>query len=96
MKTAVRDTVLPLGGGSDGKSPVIVPQGTTVGYLVHGVHRRKDLWGDNANEFSPERWEGVKPGWNFVPFGGGPRMCMGCKHTLLLITMSQAVLVLVN
>ncbi|ETS76339.1 hypothetical protein PFICI_11726 [Pestalotiopsis fici W106-1] len=86
MKTAVRDTVLPVGGGSDGKSPIVVKEGVTVGYLVYGVHRRKDLWGADAADFRPERWEGLKPGWSFIPFGGGPRMCLGYKFALTLMS----------
>ena len=39
------------------------------------MHRDPDLWGPDAEEFRPERWEHARPMWNFVPFGGGPRIC---------------------
>jgi cytochrome P450 len=35
----------------------------------------KDVWGDDVEEFKPERWFGHKPMWEFVPFWGGPRLC---------------------
>lgn len=41
------------------------------------MHRRKDLWGEDAEVFRPERWEARKPGWDYLPFNGGPRICIG-------------------
>lgn len=60
---AVKDTVLPLGGGLDGKSPLFIPAKTIVQYTVYNMHRRKDLFGAAAEEFRPERWEDLRPGW---------------------------------
>lgn len=76
------DTTLPNGGGPDGKSPVYVPKGAEVGFPVYVMHRRKDLWGEDAAEFRPERWVGRKPGWEFMPFNGGPRICLGQQLAL--------------
>lgn len=67
---AYRDTTLPVGGGKDGKSPVFVGKGSSVEYSVYVLHHRKDIWGEDADEFVPERWEGRKVGWEFVPFNG--------------------------
>lgn len=60
-RTAVVDTVLPLGGGPDGKSPIFVKAGTQVFYYVWIMHRRKDIYGEDADEFRPERWEQLRP-----------------------------------
>jgi cytochrome P450 len=79
MRFATRDTTIPVGGGLDGKSAVFVPKGTQVEYSVHVMHRRKDLWGEDAEEFRPERWVGKKVGWEYLPFNGGPRICIGRK-----------------
>jgi hypothetical protein len=49
---------------------------------VHLTHRRKDLWGEDAEEFKPDRWYGRKAGWEFLPFNGGPRICLGQQHAL--------------
>ncbi|KAJ9659639.1 hypothetical protein H2198_003053 [Neophaeococcomyces mojaviensis] len=81
-RRAVKDTSIPLGGGPDGTEPVFVPKGTQVDYSVHVMHRRKDLWGEDALEFKPERWQGRKVGWEFLPFNGGPRICLGQQFAL--------------
>ena len=56
-RVAVVDTVLPLGGGADGKSPVFVKAGTTVTWSPYSLHRREEDWGADVREFKPERWE---------------------------------------
>ncbi|KAG9245337.1 cytochrome P450 [Calycina marina] len=80
---AVIDTTLPLGGGEDGKSPVFVPKGTLVVYPVYVMHRRKDIFGEDADEFKPERWKTLRPGWAYLPFNGGPRICIGQQFALI-------------
>ena len=82
-RTAVRDTILPLGGGPDGKSPVLVTKGTTVSYSIWSMHRREDFYGPDALDFKPERWEFLRPGWEYLPFNGGPRACVGQQYALI-------------
>lgn len=81
-RVAIKDTVLPLGGGPDGKSPIFVKAGTAVNYQVYNMHRRKDLYGEDAEEFRPERWESIRQGWHYLPFNGGPRICIGQQFAL--------------
>jgi cytochrome P450 len=81
---AIRDTTLPTGGGPTGTSPIYVRKGQSVAYFVGAMHRRKDLWGDNANDFCPDRWIGRKPKWDYLPFSGGPRICLGQQQALTL------------
>ncbi|KAJ4144256.1 hypothetical protein LMH87_003146 [Akanthomyces muscarius] len=85
-RSAVKDTVLPLGGGADGRSPILVKKGQDIGYSVHVMHHRTDLWGADADEFRPERWEKRRPGWDYLPFNGGPRICIGQQFALTEIT----------
>lgn len=82
MRGAARDTTLPTGGGPDGKSPIAVRKGQIVLYSVYVMHRRKDLWGEDAEEFKPERWERRYPSWQWLPFNGGPRICLGQQFAL--------------
>jgi cytochrome P450 len=81
-RIAVRDTTIPLGGGPDGKAPVFVPKGRVVVYHPWSFHRRKDFYGDDADDFTPERWEKLRPGWEYLPFNGGPRICVGQQFAL--------------
>ncbi|OJJ46554.1 hypothetical protein ASPZODRAFT_132621 [Penicilliopsis zonata CBS 506.65] len=81
-REALRDTTLPRGGGPDGLSPVFVRKGQNVLYNPHVMHRRKDIWGEDAAEFRPERWNARKVGWEYIPFNGGPRICIGQQFAL--------------
>ncbi|KAK5132091.1 hypothetical protein LTR08_000341 [Meristemomyces frigidus] len=87
-RVAVRDTVLPTGGGVDGTKPVAVRKGQQVLWNIYAMHRRKDLWGEDALEYKPERWEDPKRsrllggGWLFTPFSGGPRICLGQQYAM--------------
>lgn len=82
-RKALEDTFLPLGGGKDGASPVFVPKGQFVAWSLYAMHRRKDLYGEDADLFKPERWldqkdrKGLRVGWEFLPFNGGQRICIG-------------------
>lgn len=92
-REALKDTVLPVGGGKDGKSPCVVAKGTVVKYSVYVMQRRMDLWGSDAAQWKPDRWVGRRAGWEYLPFNGGPRICMGREYTpiscLLLISQYQ-------
>lgn len=60
------------------------------------MHRRKDLWGQDCEIFKPERWETRKPGWDYLPFNGGPRICIGQQFALteiayVLVRMLQRI-----
>uniref|UniRef100_A0A093W1C4 Cytochrome P450 n=1 Tax=Talaromyces marneffei PM1 TaxID=1077442 RepID=A0A093W1C4_TALMA len=79
-RIAVKDTALPLGGGPDGLAPVFVPKGTVIASSFYSVHHRKDIYGDDAEIWRPERWEELKLStlaWKFIPFGGGVHVCPG-------------------
>lgn len=78
-RTCNQDTILPRGGGPDGTQPMFLPAGSRVLVSTYAMQYRKDIWGEDADKFRPERWEGRKAGWEFIPFGGGPRKCIGRK-----------------
>ena len=75
VRACVKDTILPTGGGEESKSPIFCAKGDIVHCNRYLMHRDPDLWGNDAEEFRPERWEKARPLWSFVPFGGGPRIC---------------------
>ncbi|KAL8705570.1 MAG: hypothetical protein Q9201_001310 [Fulgogasparrea decipioides] len=75
QRICLQDTVLPMGGGKDGTEPLFVKQGDLVETNFYAMHRDRDIWGDDADEFRPERWEKSHPTWAFMGFNGGPRTC---------------------
>ncbi|CAG8953736.1 hypothetical protein HYFRA_00006626 [Hymenoscyphus fraxineus] len=81
-RRAIRNTILPTGGGPDGKLPVAVMKGEGVAYSTYVLHRRHDTWGEDADEFRPGRWVGRKLGWEYIPFSGGARVCIGQQYAL--------------
>ncbi len=92
-RNAITDTTLPLGGGPDQKLPVFLKKGTIVHWSSFALHRRKDLYGDDAEEFRPERWldgpngeKGLRVSWGYIPFNGGPRVCIGQQFALMEVS----------
>ena len=81
-RRALKDTTLPTGGGPDGTSRIYIRKGQQVDYSVYVMHRRKDIWGPDADEFKPERFDGRRSGWEYLPFNGGPRICIGQQFAL--------------
>ena len=86
-RAALKTTTLPVGGGLDRKSPILVRKGKGVSYCVYAMHRRTDIYGEDALEFCPERWEDGQllrdVGYRYLPFNGGPRVCRGQEFALL-------------
>lgn len=95
LRQAVRDTTLPKGGGPDGESPVLVRKGQYVALHIYSMHRLEEFYGKDALSFRPERWADLsKIGWAFMPFGSGPRICLGQQFALteasyILVRMVQ-------
>ena len=70
---------------------ILVPKETSIIVGIRNCNRSKALWGEDALEFKPERWdhpvEAISniPGvWgNILSFLGGPRSCIGYRFTLV-------------
>ncbi|XP_013619998.1 PREDICTED: cytochrome P450 714A2-like [Brassica oleracea var. oleracea] len=61
---------------------LVVPKGVCIWNLIPALHRDPEIWGEDANEFKPERFsEGIfracKYPQSYMPFGFGPRICLG-------------------
>lgn len=71
-----------MGGGPEGKDPIFVPKGQDVMYSVYSMHRLPEVFGSDSTEYRPERWANLKPRWAYIPFNGGPRICIGQQFAL--------------
>ena len=84
-RMVLNHTTLPTGGGSSGynTSSIYVHKGDIITFNFCALHRRQDLFGNDADVFRPERWEALRPiNWSYLPFGGGPRICPGQQLAL--------------
>lgn len=55
------------------------PAGTVLSVPTYTMHHSKEIWGPDADEFRPERWETLtqRQKTAFIPFSHGPRACVG-------------------
>jgi benzoate 4-monooxygenase len=55
------------------------PPGTVLSVPTWTIHHSKEIWGPDADEFRPERWENTTARQKnaFIPFSYGPRACVG-------------------
>ncbi|KAH9847438.1 cytochrome P450 [Lenzites betulinus] len=99
LRQAFRDTTLPLSRpmpGEDGSmlTRIAVPKGTNVLVGVRACNRNKALWGEDAEEWKPERWlaplpkaveDAEIPGVysHLMTFVGGNRSCIGFTFSQL-------------
>lgn len=89
VRVALQDCTLPRGGGPNGDEPIGIPEGTPIGYSTLIMQRREDLYPSKESgfppvlDFVPERWDLWTPkSWQYVPFNGGPRICIGQQFAL--------------
>src|SRR5262249_2976344 len=62
----------------------------------YAMHRNPALWADplrfDPDRFLPERSKG-RSRWQYLPFGGGPRSCIGDHFAMLEATLALATIV---
>ncbi|KAK3371311.1 cytochrome P450 [Lasiosphaeria ovina] len=82
IRAALQDTSLPP--AEPGQPPIAVLKGDAVIYSAIAMQRRPELYPEisdkfaNPATFSPDRWNHWTPKpWQYLPFNGGPRICVG-------------------
>ncbi|XP_027350025.1 protein LUTEIN DEFICIENT 5, chloroplastic isoform X1 [Abrus precatorius] len=76
-----------------------IKRGEDIFISVWNLHRSPELW-DDADKFEPERWalDGPNPNetnqnFKYLPFGGGPRKCVGDLFATYETVVALAMLV---
>jgi len=91
-------SVIPSGSGRIAKRALQlggfdIPAGAMVTVAFDTVHRKLDVFAD-ADEFRPGRFIGVKlTPYEWIPFGGGTRRCLGMPSALFELQVVLAELV---
>ncbi|KAG9451182.1 hypothetical protein H6P81_011147 [Aristolochia fimbriata] len=67
---------------------LMIPKDTTISMPVAMIHRDKEYWGEDANEFNPLRFtdgaaRAAKHPNALIPFSVGPRTCIGQNFAML-------------
>jgi hypothetical protein len=75
LRTCLKDCILPYGGGPDGLPTIYIAAGTHIDLDFSQMHKDKDIWGEDALEFRPERWENLDLKFKYQPFFAGTRKC---------------------
>ena len=70
-----------------------VPAGSVVTLSPYVTHRHLDFW-EEAERFDPERFQperkAERPRFAYMPFGGGPRQCIGNRFAMMEATLILA------
>jgi cytochrome P450 len=71
----------------------LIPKGATISVVPWILHRHRKLW-DDPGHFDPERFHpsraASRPRLAYLPFGVGPRVCIGASFAMTQATMILA------
>ena len=63
-----------------------IPKDTMIVVYIYGVHHSEKYW-EAPEQFRPERFEKEatkkRPAFTYMPFGGGPRLCIGNNFAMM-------------
>ncbi|XP_021931304.1 cytochrome P450 6k1-like [Zootermopsis nevadensis] len=75
---------------------VLIDKGTPVIIPIYAIHR-DPLYYYDPDRFDPERFTDYnkekRPAYTYLPFGEGPRICIGLRFGLMQVKMGLAILV---
>eukprot|EP00245_Coleochaete_scutata_P018247 TRINITY_DN938_c0_g1_i1.p1 TRINITY_DN938_c0_g1~~TRINITY_DN938_c0_g1_i1.p1 ORF type:complete len:640 (+),score=112.42 TRINITY_DN938_c0_g1_i1:319-2238(+) len=87
-RVVAKDDILPTGHK--------LPGGDVVFMSTYAMGRNPDVW-ENPEEFNPDRFlpeeERKRHKFAYVPFGAGPRMCLGPQFAMMSVTQIVAGLI---
>ncbi|KAG8386499.1 hypothetical protein BUALT_Bualt03G0154900 [Buddleja alternifolia] len=77
---------------------ITLPVGVNLMLLIGLPHHDPEIWGDDENEFKPERFsEGIsnatKNQFSYVPFSVSPRICIGQQFAMVEAKLALAMII---
>ncbi|MEM1320731.1 MAG: cytochrome P450 [Bacteroidota bacterium] len=73
-----------------------VPKGTMMVPFIYGIHHSPSIWPD-PKRFDPDRFSKEqskdRPAYAYLPFGGGPRLCIGNNFAMMEMQLVVARLI---
>ncbi|KAL0575507.1 hypothetical protein V5O48_006462 [Marasmius crinis-equi] len=101
MRVATQDDAVPTmhpvgeyqGNAEKREHSFVVPKGTFIHVPIEAFNLDKEIWGEDAWSFNPDRWDNLpekatsQPGLfsNLLTFSAGPRSCIGMRFSLIEI-----------
>jgi len=93
IRTCMKDDIVPI---ENGTKTIKVKEGDGIFIPIVSLNRLKEVWGEDAGEFKPERWLNPMPPKlkekqkqvpgvysDLMSFIGGPRSCIGVKFAVV-------------
>lgn len=70
----------------DSFNGIPIPAGTVVAPFIYGLHHHPEYWPE-PERFQPERFSpearSQRPAFAYIPFGAGPRLCIGSNFAMM-------------
>lgn len=77
-------------------SKCTIPRGAIVIVSLYTMHRNKEIWGEDADEFNPDHFSAEQMSKRnpsaFAPFSLGPRNCIGMRYAYISMKIMLATL----
>ena len=71
--------------------PYFLPKGSRVLYSQYVTHHLPEIY-PSPRKFNPDRWLTLTPPpYAYIPFGGGPRLCIGYSFSMTLLRITLAI-----
>jgi len=76
-----------------GETGITLPKGQQIEFPIHGIHHLEEYYPNpfqfNPDRFMPENRHKITP-YTYLPFGAGPRNCIGMRFALLEAKLALA------
>jgi cytochrome P450 family 4 len=71
---------------------LVIPKNTNMILNFFALHRQPAIWGDDVNEFKPERFlpenSATRNPFAYLPFSSGQRICIAYKYSVISLKLA--------